>query len=288
MSKRFSIASVVLIVATAAALADQTVIPSYSSARDTFFWRQLYPTGNTVYCNQAFTSRTGLNVEHVLPASWMKEAAGCVGQSRRNCRRNSQRFNHMEGDLHNLYPSRPDINQARSNFPFGDVPGENLDFPPCDFEVENRVVEPRPVVRGELARAVLYMVHEYGVQLEPSQLQLMITWHQGDPPDGVEQQRNNDIAAIQGTRNPFIDDPNFQLGGTLPIPDEGEPRVELECSCHCGCQTAQSGLRLEVEMSCSTTASERTCGNRNGQECAFAQDQLGSLAGCREVWVRKE
>jgi len=63
-----------------AGLADQAVIPDYDTARDDFVYDQVYPSGGrTIYCDRPFTSRAGLQVEYVLPASWMKEAAGCEG-----------------------------------------------------------------------------------------------------------------------------------------------------------------------------------------------------------------
>ncbi len=43
--------------------------------------------------------------------------------SRKECRKTSERFNHMEADPHNLYPSRADINRARSNVRLGMIEG---------------------------------------------------------------------------------------------------------------------------------------------------------------------
>ena len=36
---------------------------------------------------------------------------------------------------------------------------------------------------------------------------LLIRWHLQDLPDDMERSRNEAIEALQGTRNPFIDDP---------------------------------------------------------------------------------
>ena len=45
---------------------------------------------------------------------------------------------------------------------------------------------------------------------------LLIRWHLQDLPDNVERARNDAVEALQGTRNPFIDDP--AMAG-LPNPD---------------------------------------------------------------------
>ena len=196
----------------APAVADQTVIPNYRSARDTYFYNQLYPGGGwTLYCGARFEDRTGLNVEHVYPASWMKETAGCAGESRTRCRQVSERFNRMEADLHNLYPALANINQARSNFLFGMIAGEDRDFGTCDFERDTtaRIAEPRPIARGNVARSIFYMHTEYGAPIDPSMAALLGRWHCEDPPSAHEQRRNDTIEAIQGTRNPFIDNPRI-------------------------------------------------------------------------------
>ena len=130
---------------------DQTEIPNYRRARD-LHWEMLYPQGGwTLYCGERFETRIGLNVEHIYPASWMADFLGCG--TRRQCRQNSERFNHMEADLHNLYASRADINRARSNYLFAMIEGEDREFGVCDFErdTSSRVAEPRPIARGNVA-----------------------------------------------------------------------------------------------------------------------------------------
>lgn len=196
------------------ALAQQSTISNYDSARDTHFYNTLYSGGGlTLYCQSPFQNRSGLNVEHVLPASWMKEAAGCEGQSRKQCRTSSQAFNFMEADLHNLYPALAHVNRARSNFEFAII-GLDVnepDFGACDFEVDKDadLAEPRPGARGEIARAIFYMVHAYGIEIGASQLELMKTWNRADEVSAEEVRRNNVIEGIQGNRNPYIDDPSL-------------------------------------------------------------------------------
>jgi len=173
-------------------------------------WYQVYRSGGeTFYCDEAFKSskRRGLNVEHVLPMSWVMNKFKCKDRS--SCRRNHSRFRQIEADLHNLYPVRITINQLRGSMPFGMVRGEPRHFGQCDFEIDRskRLVEPRPEVRGDIARTFAYMHERYGIKIHHRQKRLMMEWNQQDPPSVDEQQRNNVIERLQGNRNSFIDKP---------------------------------------------------------------------------------
>lgn len=186
---------------------------NYKEARSTF-WRKLYPSeAESLYCRTKFNTsdRRGFNVEHVFPMSWATNGLKCG--KRKQCRASSQEFNRIEGDLHNLYPAREDVNRARSSFRFGDVKGEQRQFGTnCDFEVDRRarVAEPAPEVRGDVARAMFYMADRYkdqGLVIFKKQAKMLHRWHQSDPPSRHEKERNDAIEALQGNRNPFIDRP---------------------------------------------------------------------------------
>ncbi|MEW8014599.1 MAG: endonuclease [Candidatus Sedimenticola endophacoides] len=173
------------------------------------FWGRLYAGGGeTLYCARRFgpDKGRGINIEHVFPMAWMMNAEGC--RSRRQCRERSPRFNRIEADMHNLYPARSDINEARASLAFGEIPGEQRRFGGCDFELgpRQRLVEPRPAVRGNIARAMFHMHETYGLTLFKRQGRLLQRWNRADPPDAEERRRNREIEAIQGTRNRFIDD----------------------------------------------------------------------------------
>ncbi len=189
------------------ALADQTQIRNYNKARR-LHWQQLYPHGGwTFYCGEPFEDKTGLNVEHIYAASWMVTLLGCG--TREQCQETSERFNHMEADMHNLYPARADINRARSNFLFAMIEGEDRWFGECDFERDttSKVAEPRPISRGNVARAIFYMHAEYGLPIDTRMVDLLKAWNRTDPVSCHEMRRNNTIEELQGTRNPFIDHP---------------------------------------------------------------------------------
>ena len=95
----------------------------------------------------------------------------------------------MESDLHNLVPAVGELNGDRSNLPFSMIEGEPREYGACDFEVNLAAdrVEPRPEVRGNIARTYFYMSSTYGL------------------PISEERERNRRITAIQGNVNPFVE-----------------------------------------------------------------------------------
>lgn len=182
-------------------------IPTYEEARP-IFWQKLYADGGeTFYCQRQFGSgyNKGINIEHVFPMGWVTWKLKCG--KRKQCRENSALFNRIEADLHNLYPARSDINEARSAHAFAIIPGEKRQFGECDFELDEstRRVEPRPEIRGEIARAMLYMADRYDLYLKKKLRNLLLEWHEQDPADDFERQRNEKIHKIQGNHNHWID-----------------------------------------------------------------------------------
>jgi deoxyribonuclease-1 len=69
--------------------------------------------------------------------------------------------------------------------------------------------EPRNEHKGNLARALLYFAVRYERSIEPWQEEILRCWHALDPPDAAEVARTNGIELLQGTRNPFVDHPEF-------------------------------------------------------------------------------
>lgn len=135
------------------------------------------------------------NREHVWPQSKMPASAD-----------NDQK--NMASDLHNLKPSDPAENARRSN-----------DF--FSYSEDGSVYEPRDEVKGDIARILFYMdimydelslivsnVGEKNVYTMGN-LETLLEWHEADPVDDFEMNRNNIIEDYQGNRNPFIDHPEF-------------------------------------------------------------------------------
>lgn len=109
----------------------------------------------------------------------------------------------MKGDLHNLFPTSELLNSERANKPFAEVDGCD----PAKSCATETTFEPPDVHKGDAARATLYFAIRYGQTLPPDLEATMRAWNLQDPPDDGERARNDAIAARQGNRNPFIDDP---------------------------------------------------------------------------------
>ncbi len=182
-------------------------IPDYETARKVF-WKELYNQGGkTLYCGKKLKSsyNEGVNIEHVFPASWVAYSLRCG--KRKQCRLNNPQFNLIEADLHNLYPSRSDVNKARSNYRYAIIRGEQRVFGKCDFEFDEslRIAEPAPAARGRIARAMLYMADEYDLYLKKKLKRLLQDWDKKYPPKPAEYKRNDRIETLQGNRNVYVD-----------------------------------------------------------------------------------
>jgi deoxyribonuclease-1 len=201
------LAGVVLCPISACSDAASQRIADYETARKVF-WHKLYADGGrTLYCQRKLGTHynQGVNIEHVFPMSWVTYSLRCG--KRWQCRERSSEFNRIEADLHNLYPARADVNEARNNYRFAIIAGEARPFKNCDFEYDERqrMAEPAPHARGKVARAMLYMRDEYELYLKPGLEKRLLEWDSEFPPDDAEYRRNDRIERIQGNRNTWID-----------------------------------------------------------------------------------
>lgn len=173
------------------------------------FWANLYPDGGTtLYCGKAFKPYDSrVNIEHVFPMAWVVSQYRCG--DRKQCRKTQRRFNLIESDMHNLFPARADINKIRASHGFAMIKGEKHIRSGCDFEFSNKTrrVEPRAEVRGDIARAMLYMADRYDLKLFNKQRKTLKRWHREDPPDAAEKKRNRVIKRLQGNANLLISNP---------------------------------------------------------------------------------
>lgn len=155
----------------------------------------------------------GMNIEHSFPKSWWGKTE-------------VQAYK----DLYNLMPCKSKINSTKSNYPMGIVVsgdkgngwtkvGEGTDG--------KKYWEPADPWKGDFARGYMYMATAYqdytwkGTQalqilqqgayptLQKWAYTLYIQWAKADKPDAIEIKRNNDVAKIQGNRNPYVDFPNL-------------------------------------------------------------------------------
>jgi endonuclease I len=154
-------------------------------------------------------------------------------------------------DMHHIYASDRLMNTLKSNYPPGVVVtpsstgsngfqiGTNGAYP-C---AGTNYFEPIDEFKGDYARTFLYFVTRYQHNLvawetinargdcfmdgltypgiEPWALTLLLQWHAADPVSQKEIDHNNAVYAIQGNRNPYIDDPgwvNLVWGDELGVP----------------------------------------------------------------------
>ncbi|MFE8696425.1 endonuclease [Cytobacillus sp. FJAT-53684] len=126
-------------------------------------------------------------------------------------------------DIHHLRPTDVQVNSHRSNLDF-DNGGSSV--PGCNgCKKTSNSFEPPDRVKGDVARILFYMATRYEkgdkVDLELNEklgngsapyhgkLSTLLKWHQMDPVDDFEKNRNEVIFKIQGNRNPFIDHPEW-------------------------------------------------------------------------------
>jgi len=195
----------------------------------------------TLYCDCAFNQKmdiiaeqcqirvktpskraTRVEWEHVVPArvlgknsaAWQRGSKRCItraGKSykgRRCAKRVDEQFRRRAADLYNLFPAVGAINNARSSFAMAEIDGENRKFGLCDFEVFEKQVEPRPNVRGEIARTYLYFDESYpDLKILNAQSRAQFTrWSRNDSVDAWECERSARIRQIQGNSNRFVEE----------------------------------------------------------------------------------
>ncbi|MCM1336342.1 MAG: endonuclease [Candidatus Amulumruptor caecigallinarius] len=173
-----------------------------------------------MYSNIPFEipSFKGLNREHSFPKSWWGGAQDIPPYI----------------DLNHLYPSEAAANQAKSNYPLGEVASATFDnsvvrvgSPMSGQGGQSKFVfEPNEEYKGDFARTYFYMVTCYSnLTWNPSYswmlrqddyptlkdwaITLLLKWHREDPVSDKETARNNAVYSIQSNRNPFIDLPEL-------------------------------------------------------------------------------
>lgn len=160
-------------------------------------WEHIMPAwefGHQLQCWHSSTYTNGKGVEKKISA-------------RKNCIKTEPAFVRMESDMHNLRPAVGELNGDRSNYRYGMVNGEPREYGEnIDFEVDfkQRVAEPAPNVRGDIARTYFYMAKEYGVRIGKKQMRLFTTWNKQDPVDTWELKRMCKIAGLQGNENSYV------------------------------------------------------------------------------------
>ena len=171
-------------------------------------------TGWSVNAAQEYNSGAGWSREHV----WAK-SHGDFGTTRG-----------AGTDVHSLRPCDISVNSARGNDDFDNGGTEYIDGGgPTGCYTTPLTWEPRDAVKGDVARMIFYMATRYEGDSDELDLEIvdyipsspsgealhglcstLIQWHEDDPVDAWEINRNDIIFSdYQGNRNPFIDHPEF-------------------------------------------------------------------------------
>ncbi|QGQ48729.1 endonuclease [Metabacillus sediminilitoris] len=128
-------------------------------------------------------------------------------------------------DLHHLRPTDVSVNSSRGNKDFDN--GGSLQGEAPDTYTDSDSWEPRDEVKGDVARMIFYMDVRYegdsgeldlevnnvvnnGTSPYHGKLSTLLQWHNQDPVDNFERNRNEVIYnEYQHNRNPFIDHPEW-------------------------------------------------------------------------------
>lgn len=129
-------------------------------------------------------------------------------------------------DAHHIRPTDASVNSSRGNKDFDNGGTQHNEATGCYYT--DYTWEPRDEVKGDVARMIFYMSVRYeGGSGEPDlevvdwvntspdpehgKFSTLYQWHQQDPPDAFEINRNNVIYSYQNNRNPFIDHPEYLI-----------------------------------------------------------------------------
>ncbi len=129
-------------------------------------------------------------------------------------------------DAHHIRPSDVSVNSDRGNKDFDNGGTQHSEATGCYWDSDSW--EPRDAVKGDVARMMFYMAVRYegDVSGEPDlelvdyitgstsspifgKLNTLLEWHNEDPVDDFERNRNEVVYSYQNNRNPFIDHPEY-------------------------------------------------------------------------------
>lgn len=121
--------------------------------------------------------------------------------------------------MYNLVPAVGELNRVRGDTRYGEFPGEPREFGRCDFERLGAITEPRPEIRGDIARIYFYMDARYPqFHIVNEQNQAMLEeWARADPIDASERSRLQKIEEVQG---------NSFFIGRLALSAKAQPKAQ--------------------------------------------------------------
>ncbi|MCK0164253.1 endonuclease [Marinobacter sp. S6332] len=198
------ITALVLFLATALVVAQNTRFSDPDTVIKEEFWGNLYSEGGkSFFCDKEFSKKGfSLTEGYIYPLADIRNALSCG--TTRQCEQDN-RYRQIASDLHNMIPVGNRTELRRRNTRYDNI-GTSIEKNDCGIRESGLFFEPPPKVKGDVARSMGYMVGTYGLPwLGPAQV--FQGWNQVDPPDDRELSRHKRIAEIQGNENPFIADP---------------------------------------------------------------------------------
>lgn len=140
-----------------------------------------------------------LNVEHAWPQSRFSR---------------SYSYDMQKADLHHLFPADATMNSVRGSFKFGEIRRGTLQRVKCSHSKMAQTssgyrFEPPPEYRGRIARAMFYFSVRYQTKIDADEERVLRKWHHEHPVDEQERILHDEIAHLQGNRNPFVDHPEL-------------------------------------------------------------------------------
>lgn len=180
----------------------QTLFSDPDKTANDVFWHELYKDGGvTFFCQKPFKGKSFLlSTGYIYPLSHVRNALHCGTPSQ--CERDSDTYRYIASDLHNLIPVETRIEMRRRNAKYAQL-GDRVASGDCGIREGVQNIEPPDNIKGDVARAVSYMVHTYDLPMIGSP-QVFANWDQADPPDDAELTRNKRINELQGNDNPFV------------------------------------------------------------------------------------
>lgn len=194
-----------------------------------------------------------INAEHIIPQSFY----GGVSP--------------MKSDIHNLRPCHGSANSARSNSPYMEVADAGATWYGIDetgnyfstttqpagstlfSERISSTWEPPENRKGDVARQVFYFYTMYPTEAGVIELiadpAMLLQWHNTDPVDSQELERNDRIELVQGNRNPYIDYPEVVYQAWFEGPVPGCTDVDA-CNYNPGANTEDNSCDYSTCVGC--------------------------------------
>lgn len=150
-----------------------------------------------------------IEAEHIMPAWEFGHQLGCwKSGKRKQCSAGDEKFQRMEGDLHNLWPAIGEVNGDRSNFGYSQWGTKSGMYGQCPVVIDFKLkrIQPAEFSRGPIARAYLYMSEQYHIRLSKTNRRMFETWNKMYPPSADECRRDQAIELVQGNSNHFVRD----------------------------------------------------------------------------------